>query len=443
MASQITKVLPGTDLRNRIENKPDTIPNPKHIDLDGNVFDLPDFTMKQIYDAIPAHCFQPSIPRSLAYVVRDYLYLGGLMYATYTYVPMLPSAYLRAVCYGLYTVLAGMIMTGIWILAHECGHGAFSKNKTLNDTMGFFLHSSLLVPYYSWKITHSHHHKATGDLQRDTVFVPHSREYWVKHNLGHDADPMTVESVSEDAPIVTLWHCMLHQLFGWPLYMLDNLSGQKGQHGFPYYSHYWFRKDSAIYKASELRSIFLSDVGVVLMTSLLYYLGVKPLGWWTTLVFYGVPYIWLNHWIVLITFLQHTDGRLPHFTHSQWTFARGAAATIDRDFGFIDTHLFHHIVGTHVVHHLVSSIPFYHAQEATEAVKKVMGKHYHADRDTPLLSAFWRNQRDCQFVEESPGMEGSGVFMFRNLHGRGVKPRNLGEVLVGGLQQQRQQKEPP
>lgn len=85
-------------------------------------------------------------------------------------------------------------------------------------------------------------------------------------------------------------------------------------------------------------------------------------------------------------------------------------------------------MGTHVVHHLVSSIPFYHAREATEAVKKVMGKHYHADLDTPLLSAFWKNRRDCQFVEESLGMEGSGIFMFRNMHGRGVNPRKLGKI---------------
>jgi omega-6 fatty acid desaturase (delta-12 desaturase) len=268
----------------------------KHIDLYGNVFDLPDFTMKQIHDAIPAHCFQPSTPKSLAYVVRDYLYLGSLMYFTYISVPTLPSVYLRAVCYGLYTMLAGMVMTGIWILAHECGHGAFSISKMLNNTMGFFLHSSLLVPYYSWKITHSHHHKATGDLQRDTVFVPHSREYWVKHNLGQDADPLTVEHLSEDAPIVTLCHCVLHQLFGWPLYMLDNLSGQKGQRGFPYYSHYWFGKGSVIFKASELSLVLLSDVGVLVMTGLLY-LGVKALGWWTMLIFYGVPYLWLNHWI--------------------------------------------------------------------------------------------------------------------------------------------------
>lgn len=187
-------------------------------------------------------------------------------------------------------------MTGIWILAHECGHGAFSKNKRLNDSVGFVLHSSLLVPYYSWKITHAHHHKATGDMKRDTVFVPHDREGWIKHNLGHDTDPMTMESLSEDAPVVTLMHCVLVQLLGWPLYMLDNLSGQDDQHGFPYYSHYWFGKGSGVFKDSELRLVFYSDIGILVTTALLY-LGVKTFGWWEMLVFYGVPYLWLNHWI--------------------------------------------------------------------------------------------------------------------------------------------------
>jgi omega-6 fatty acid desaturase (delta-12 desaturase) len=54
-----------------------------------------------------------------------------------------------------------------------------------------------------------------------------------------------------------------------------------------------------------------------------------------------------------------------------------------------------------------------------------MGKHYREDRDTPLMKALFRNVRDCQFVEESAGVEGSGVFFFRNLHGRGVKPRDV------------------
>lgn len=118
---------------------------------------------------------------------------------------------------------------------------------------------------------------------------------------------------------------------------------------------------------------------------------------------------------------------MPHYNNQTWSFARGATATIDRDLGFIDTHLFHDIIGTHVCHHLVSTIPFYHAGEASEAIKKVMGQHYKADTKTPFWTAFWRNQRTCKFVEETEGQEGSGVFMFRNLYNRPgqTKPRNL------------------
>lgn len=74
-------------------------------------------------------------------------------------------------------------------------------------------------------------------------------------------------------------------------------------------------------------------------------------------------------------------------------------------------------------HHLVSTIPFYHAGEASDAIRKVMGTHYRADRATPFMWAFWKNQRACKFVEES--VEGSGVYFYRNLHGVGEPPRDL------------------
>lgn len=41
------------------------------------------------------------------------------------------------------------------------------------------------------------------------------------------------------------------------------------------------------------------------------------------------------------------------------------------------------------------------------------------------MTALFRNVRDCKFVEESKGMEGSGVFFFRNFHGRGVVPKDV------------------
>jgi omega-6 fatty acid desaturase (delta-12 desaturase) len=121
---------------------------------------------------------------------------------------------------------------------------------------------------------------------------------------------------------------------------------------------------------------------------------------------------------------------MPHYTNATWNFARGATATIDRDLGFIDTHLFHDIIGTHVCHHLVSTIPFYHAGEASIAIRKVMGKHYAADTKTPFWTAFWRNQRTCKFVEETEGCEGQGVYMFRNLYNKKgeTQPKKLVDV---------------
>lgn len=137
---------------------------------------------------------------------------------------------------------------------------------------------------------------------------------------------------------------------------------------------------------------------------------------------------------VAITFLQHTDASMPHYNNNSWSFARGATATIDRDLGFIDTHLMHDIIGTHVCHHLVSTIPFYHAGEASDAIRKVMGQHYRADTKTPFWTAFWKNQRICKFVEETAGCEGSGVYFFRNLFNRPgeAKPQDLtdGERVV-------------
>ncbi|TGO16922.1 hypothetical protein BTUL_0022g00230 [Botrytis tulipae] len=393
---------------------------PQHLDMHGNVFELPNYTMKEIYDAIPAHCFKPSIIRSMAYVVRDYFYVSTLIYLALTFIPMLPNPYLRFAAWVAYTTVQGFVFTGIWILAHECGHGAFSKNKRLNWTMGLIMHSFLLVPFHSWRLSHSQHHKATGNMEKDTAFVPHTREGWIQRNFGEKAKANMIEfaELAEDSPIYSLYHAFIHQLFGWPGYLIANLTGQDydGAKGMRI-SHFYFGEDSVFYKKHELPLIALSDVGVAVMIAALIWAG-QVFGSFNVIVLWGVPWLWVNNWIVAITFLQHTDASMPHYNNNTWNFARGATATIDRDLGFIDTHLFHDIIGTHVCHHLVSTIPFYHAGEASQHIKKVMGQHYKADVKTPFWTAFWRNQRTCKFVEESEGMEGSGVFMYRNLYNR-------------------------
>lgn len=131
-----------------------------------------------------------------------------------------------------------------------------------------------------------------------------------------------------------------------------------------------------------------------------------------------------------ITYLQHTDPSLPHYQPESWNFARGAAATIDRDFGFVGRHIFHGIIETHVLHHYVSTIPFYHADEASEAIKKVMGNHYRTEAHTGwtgFLKALWTSPRVCHFVEPTEGAEGEGkgVLFYRNTNGIGLPPTKI------------------
>ncbi|KAF6809365.1 fatty acid desaturase [Colletotrichum sojae] len=408
----------------------------KLYDTYGNEFTPPDFTIKDIYDAIPKHCFERSALKGFAYIARDMVCLATTFYIFHNFVTpeYIASKPVRAGLWALYTVLQGLFGTGLWVIAHECGHQAFSPSKTLNHTVGWVLHSALLVPYFSWQISHSKHHKATGHMERDMVFVPRTREQHATRagRLVHELAELT-----EETPAFTFLMLVLQQLVGWPNYLMTNVTGHnyherqregrgKGKkNGFGGGVNH-FDPSSPIFEAKDAKLIVMSDIGLAITISALVYLG-KNFGWNNLLVWYFIPYLWVNHWLVAITFLQHTDPTLPHYTGEQWNFVRGAAATIDREMGFIGRHLLHGIVETHVLHHYVSTIPFYNADEASDAIRPVMGKHYRADvKDGPVgfIKALYKSARMCQWVEPSAQAEGAGkgVLFFRNHNGLGTPP---------------------
>ncbi|KAL8866089.1 MAG: hypothetical protein Q9174_006499, partial [Haloplaca sp. 1 TL-2023] len=94
----------------------------KLLDTYGNEFQLPDFTIKQIRDAIPAHCFQRSGAKGLGYVARDIFSLAATFYLFHTFVTPenISSTPVRAALWAVYTLVQGLFGTGLWVLAHEC-----------------------------------------------------------------------------------------------------------------------------------------------------------------------------------------------------------------------------------------------------------------------------------------------------------------------------------
>ncbi|KAH8788049.1 fatty acid desaturase-domain-containing protein [Diaporthe sp. PMI_573] len=411
----------------------------KLIDSYGNPFEVPDYTIKDIRDAIPKHCFERDGVKGMGYVLRDMACLAATFYLFHNFVTpeYIPSYPLRFALWGLYTVMQGLFGTGLWVLAHECGHQAFSPSKLYNNVVGWVLHSALLVPYFSWQMSHSKHHKATGHLERDMVFVPRTREQQATRlgKMVHELSELT-----EETPIYTLLMLVGQQLIGWPNYLLTNVTGHnyherqregrgKGKHNGYGGGVNHFDPRTPLYENKDAHLVVLSDIGVGLTMTALYFL-VQKFGFTNMLVWYFLPYLWVNHWLVAITFLQHTDPSLPHYTGEEWTFVKGAAATIDREFGFVGRHLLHGIIETHVLHHYVSTIPFYNADEATEAIKPVMGRHYRADvADGPIgfIKAMYKSARMCQWVEPCADAEGPGknVMFFRNRNGLGQKPMKM------------------
>jgi fatty acid desaturase len=373
----------------------------------GEEFHTPEYTIKDILDAIPKHCYERSLIRSFGYLFRDLFFIGLNGYVAVSYIHLIPSAPARFVAWTLYTFIQGLLGVGCWILAHECGHGAFSDYRFVNDTVGWFVHSALLVPYHSWRLSHSKHHKATGNMQRDMAFVPFKKEEFTRFR-----GITVLAEAAEDTPIMSIYFLLAHQLFGWVAYLATNASGQlyPGRSVFAV-NHY--NPKSPIFDKKDFWDIVISDLGLGLVLAALYF-SAEKWGYWTVFVMHIVPWFWVHHWLIQITFLHHTDHRMPHYDNEDWNFCRGASATIDREFGFIGKHVFHDIIETHVLHHFVSRIPFYNAREATEAIKKVMGSSYVKD-DSNFVTSLYTVFRSCQYVEGD-----NGVYMYRNKNNIGV-----------------------
>nr|ALA48975.1 delta-12 fatty acid desaturase 2 [Umbelopsis isabellina] len=361
-------------------------------------WEVPNFSIKEIREAIPAHCFERDTLRSFSYVAYDLSIIAALAYAA-SFIDTIPYSWARVLLWPCYWVAQGIVATGVWVLAHECGHQAFSPSKFINNSVGFVLHTALLVPYHSWRISHSRHHKATGHMTRDQVFVPSTRSSLGLPKMEEDPEGDGPHHILEEAPLYSLFGMIFMFTFGWPLYLLINVSGQN----YPgWASHYnpW----CTIYEKHQVLDVIVSDLGIVGALAGIFY-ATQVLGPITVLKYYFIPYLGVNFWLVLITYLQHTDPKLPHYREGIWNFQRGAALTVDRDYGFLINHLHHHIADTHVAHHFFSTMPHYNAQEATRHIKKVLGKHYHFDK-TPIPFALWRSYRSCHFVED----EGDVVF---------------------------------
>ena len=64
----------------------------------------------------------------------------------------------------LLTIPAGALLLRLFLIQHDCGHGAFFRNQAANDWVGRVLGIATLTPYDYWRRSHALHHAGTGNL---------------------------------------------------------------------------------------------------------------------------------------------------------------------------------------------------------------------------------------------------------------------------------------
>ncbi len=320
------------------------------------------FTLQDIKTAIPPHCFESSVVRSLSYFFLDIGIIAGLYALAYT----LDSWFF----WPFFWVAQGTMFWALFVVGHDCGHRSFSKYKWLNDLVGHLSHSPILVPFHGWRISHRTHHKNTGNIDTDESWYPISESYY------------------NEMPAYMKFLRYQMVLFLYPLYLFKRSPGKEGTHFFP---------SSPLFKPSEKWDIITSTVCWGAMIALLGFLTYQWGIIWL-IKYYLMPYIVFVMWLDLVTYLHHTDPDIPWYRGKDWYFLKGALSTIDHDYGFINN--IHHNIGTHVAHHIFLTMPHYHLKTATEAIKPILGEYYHKSEQT-IWQAFWRSLKTCHFVPDS------------------------------------------
>ena len=353
--------------------------------------DIP--SMKEFRNIIPDQCFNCKTSTSLGYLLQSIL-IQAVVTAIGLAIPFTPR---MIPIWIIYAFISGTTAMGFWVIAHECGHGAFSKNRILETITGYLLHSLLLVPYFSWQRSHAVHHRFTNHITNGETHVPLVIEgNGVSEKIGGENELAFSNALGKTK--YGILQLLLHLIFGWPAYLL---TGSTGGIKYGTSNHFWPRRpfSKKLWPSVWSKKVWVSDIGVALVLIGLIILVIKH-GIFPIIGMYLGPLLVVNCWLVLYTWLHHTDTDVPHLADSEFSFMRGAFLSIDRPYGKILNILHHHIGSSHVVHHVCPTIPHYHAKEATRIIKTAFNKAYLYNPE-PIHKALWNIACNCIAVKSN------------------------------------------
>ncbi|MFC5476074.1 fatty acid desaturase [Paraherbaspirillum soli] len=316
----------------------------------------------RLAEVIPKSLLEPKAGRGLAGFVISYaLYIGAIVGVAY------------APHWSLYLplwIVAGLGGWGLHCIAHDCGHNSFSRNKTLNVTIGHLALLPLLYPFYAWKHVHNLHHFNTNNLELDTDWRPIPKAMYTRMSLWERAVYRGTRT----------WLCWAGTINYW-------LASGVRPGFFP-------KKDM---RRDARRSLaFVTIVTIVYFSALVYFTGVRGF-----LLFFFAPWIATHTWFSITTLMHHTASDIPFLTSEHWT-ANASRMLVTTDYRYPKWLLFlTHNISIHTAHHVIPVVPFYNLQKAQLALKEAYPGMI---REKPFtFGDFWKVVKTCHFYDPDSG----------------------------------------
>lgn len=224
---------------------------------------------------------------------------------------------------------AGFLLR-LFLIQHDCGHGAFFRKKAANDWVGRVIGVFTLTPYDVWRRSHAIHHASSGNLE--------------KRGYG-DIDTLTISEYRAR----TLRGRILYRLYRNPIVMfgLGPAFVFLLQHRLPF----GLMSAGSIYWISAMGT----NAGIALAVGLLIYLvGAGPF------LMVHLPITLLAASIgVWLFYIQHQFEETVWATGQAWDVHDAALHGSSHYVLPAPLQWLTANIGVHHVHHLYSKIPFY------------------------------------------------------------------------------------
>ncbi|MBK5221741.1 MAG: fatty acid desaturase [Acidimicrobiia bacterium] len=321
---------------------------------------------------IPAEAYDNPTWRGLAYLARDLAVYGAVLSGlALTNHPLLLV---------LLWVVAGLAISGLFVIGHDAAHHALFSSKRLNNWVGRLAMLPSFHVYEGWILGHNRvHHQYTVRQGFDFVWHPYT---------------------AAEFRAMTRFRRLRHR-FEWSWLGAG-----------AYYTRevWWNRmmvgevpKRFAAPIARDRRIVWAWFAAVTSATAALGLLtsGSVAAAVWTPFKMVVIPFLAFQFIIGSVVHVHHIAPDIRWWPRREWTKFKGQmeGTTILRAAPGLN--LFFHWIMVHLPHHVDTRIPMYRLEMAAEAIKAA---HPDTVRDEPLrFRTFIANSRTCKLYDFGAG----------------------------------------